>query len=109
MASFEAWLSTLSSFIYYPALPTLSKTLDFSVSKINLTITTYMAVATFALSLVGDAGDILGRRPVYLLILVTYFLANLATALSNSYPGLLGFRVMQALAISGTSTCPTAT
>lgn len=101
MVSYAAWFSTLSSFIYYPAIPTLSKVLGVSLSKINLTVTTYMAVATIAPTLVGDAADILGRRPVYVLTLSIYFVANLAIALSHSYSALLGLRVLQALAISG--------
>ncbi|KAJ5177144.1 chloramphenicol resistance protein [Penicillium canariense] len=70
MVSYAAWFSTLSSFIYYPAIPTLSKSLDVSVSKINLTVTTYMAIASIAPALVGDTADILGRRPVYILVLI---------------------------------------
>jgi MFS family permease len=101
MVSYAAWFSTLSGFIYYPAIPTLSKALGVSVGKINLTVTTYMSVATIAPTLVGDAADILGRRPIYMLTLSVYFVANLAIALSHSYSALLGLRVLQALAISG--------
>lgn len=101
MVSYAAWFSTLSSFIYYPAIPQLSQTLSVSVDKINLTITSYMAVAAVAPTLVGDAADILGRRPVYVVILSLYIVANIAIPLSNSYPALVGLRVLQALAISG--------
>ena len=104
MVSFAAWFSTLSSFIYYPAIPTLSTALDVSVSKINLTVATYMSVATIAPTLVGDAADILGRRPIYMLTLSVYVVANIAIALSHSYSALLGLRVLQALAISGSTT-----
>ncbi|KAJ5740562.1 chloramphenicol resistance protein [Penicillium malachiteum] len=102
MVSDAAWFSTLSSFIYYPAIPTLSKSLGVSVSKINLTVTTYMAIASIAPALVGDTADILGRRPVYILVLSIYGIANLAIALTTSYSALLGLQVLQALAISGT-------
>lgn len=101
MASNAAWFSTLSSFIYYPAIPALSKSLNESVGRINLTITTYMAIASIAPALVGDAADILGRRPVYILTLSVYFVANIAIALTKSYASLLGLRVLQALAVSG--------
>lgn len=102
LVSYAACLSTLSSFIYYPAIPTLSSVLHVPVSSINLTVTTYMAVATIAPTLVGDAADILGRRPVYVLALSTYFVANCAIALVREYEALMGLRVLQALAISGT-------
>lgn len=101
VVSFAAWFSTVSSFIYYPALHLLSKSLSVSVDKINLTITSYMAVATIAPTLVGDTADVLGRRPVYILVLSIYAASNIAIALSKTYKALLGLRVMQALAISG--------
>ena len=101
MVSYAAWFSTLSSFIYYPAIPALSSTLGVSIDKINLTVTTYMAVASIAPSLVGDTADILGRRITYLVTLSVYFVANLAIALTKSYSALLGLRVLQAFAISG--------
>ena len=106
MVSYAAWFSTLTSFIYYPAIHQLSQTFSVSVDKINLTITSYMAMATVAPTLVGDAADVLGRRPVYLIALVLYIGANIAIVMSNTYPALVGFRVLQALAISGTLFCP---
>ena len=101
MVSYAAWFSTLSSFIYYPAIHVLSQTLSVSVDKINLTVTSYMAVATIAPALVGDASDVLGRRPIYVVTLSLYLAANIAIALSKSYLALLSLRVLQALAISG--------
>ncbi|KAK8066477.1 hypothetical protein PG997_013224 [Apiospora hydei] len=102
VVSFAACFSTVSSFIYYPALHLLSESLSVPVYKINLTITSYMAVATIAPTLVGDAADVLGRRPVYVLVLTIYIVSNVAIALAKTYPALLGLRVLQALAISGT-------
>ena len=60
-----------------------------------------MAVATIAPALVGDASDVLGRRPIYVVTLSLYLAANIAIALSKSYLALLSLRVLQALAISG--------
>jgi MFS family permease len=101
IVAYAAWFSTLSSFIYYPALASLAQTFDVSVAKINLTVTTYMAVATIAPTLVGDAADVIGRRIVYLFTLAVYISANIGIALSETYPALLGLRALQALAISG--------
>lgn len=101
MVSYAAWFSTLTSFIYYPAIHQLSQIFAVSIDKINLTITSYMAVATVAPTLVGDAADVLGRRPVYMIALSLYMGANIAIVLTSSYPALLGLRVLQALAISG--------
>ncbi|KAL8801181.1 MAG: hypothetical protein Q9182_004629 [Xanthomendoza sp. 2 TL-2023] len=101
MVSYAAWFSTLTSFIYYPAIHQLAQTFAVSVESINLTITSYLAVATIAPTLLGDAADVLGRRPVYVLALSLYIGANIAIVLSNSYAALVGLRVLQALAISG--------
>lgn len=101
MVSYAAWFSTLSSFIYYPAIHQLSQLFCVSIDKINLTVTSYMAVATVAPTLVGDTADVLGRRPVYMISLSLYIGANIAIVLSNTYSALLGLRVLQALAISG--------
>ncbi len=101
MVSYAAWFSTLTSFIYFPAIHQLSQTFSVSVDKINLTVTSYMAVAAVAPTLVGDAADVLGRRPIYVVTLSLYVGANVAIVLSNSYSALLGLRVLQALAISG--------
>ena len=101
MVSYAAWFSTLCCFIYFPAIDALSQAFSVSVDKINLTVTSYMAVATVAPTLVGDAADVLGRRPVYVFALSLYIGANTAIVLVNTYPALLGLRVLQALAISG--------
>ena len=107
MVSYAAWFSTLTSFIYYPAIHQLAQTFAVSIDQINLTITSYMAMATVAPTLLGDAADVLGRRPVYMLALSLYIGANIAIVLSNSYAALVGLRVLQALAISGKLTIQT--
>ena len=69
MVSYAAWFSTLSSFIYCPAIHQLSQLFSVLVDKINLTITSYMAVATVAPTVVGDAADVLSCRPIYVIVL----------------------------------------
>ncbi|KAL8940037.1 MAG: hypothetical protein Q9211_002468 [Gyalolechia sp. 1 TL-2023] len=102
LVAYAAWFSTLTGYIYYPAIHQLAETFSVPVEKINLTVTTYMAVATIAPTLVGDTADVLGRRPVYVVLLSLYIGVNIAIVLADSYAGLLGLRVVQALAISGT-------
>jgi sugar phosphate permease len=101
LVSYAALFSTLSSFIYYPAIPSISRSLSVSVDQINWTVTSYMAVATIAPTLVGDAADLYGRRPIYVVALSLYLAANIAIAAVKTYPALVGLRVLQALAISG--------
>lgn len=98
MVSYTACFSTLSSFIYFPALQLLANSFSVSVAKINLAITCYMAVATIAPVLVGDTADIQGRRPVYIIILTLCVGSNVGMALAKSYAAHLGLRVVQAMA-----------
>jgi MFS family permease len=98
-----AWFSTLSSFIYYPSIPLIGKDLHLSIAQINLSVTTYMAVSAVAPSITGDASDIYGRRPLYLLTLSMYLVANIGLALQSSFIGLLLVRMLQSAGISGTS------
>ena len=107
IVAYAAWFSTLTSFIYFPAIQLLSEVFSVSVDKINLTITSYMSVATLAPTLVGDAADILGRRPVLLIVMTIYVGANVAIVLAKSYSALVGLRIIQALAISGKLNVPT--
>lgn len=101
MVAYAAAFSTLSSFIYFPALNQLAEALSASIGEINLTITSYMAMATVAPTLLGDTADVVGRRPTFLVALGLYVATNIATALSKSYAALLTLRLFQALAISG--------
>src|SRR4051812_45076770 len=48
LASFGAMFSTLSSYIYFPALVPMAHDFDVSVTLINLTVTCYLVVAGIA-------------------------------------------------------------
>lgn len=97
------WFSTLSSFIYYPVLSILSNDLHTSVAHINFTVTAYLAISGVAPSIVGDAADMFGRRPIYLITLSLYFCANIGIALQNDFVALLLLRMLQSAGISGKS------
>ena len=101
IVSYTASFSTLTSFIYFPAIHQLAQTFSVSIDKVNLTVTSYLAVATIAPTLVGDAADVLGRRPINVVTLILYIGVNVAIVLADSYGALLGLRLARALAISG--------
>ncbi|KAJ5583996.1 uncharacterized protein N7459_003796 [Penicillium hispanicum] len=100
--SFAALISPLSSSIYLPALTSLAREMDVSVSLINLTITTYLVFQGLAPSFVGSFSDSYGRRPAYIIAFVIYLGANLGLALQSSYPALLVLRCLQSSGSSGT-------
>jgi predicted MFS family arabinose efflux permease len=95
-------LGTLSSFIYFPAIPELANSLDVSVGNINLTITVYLIVAAVAPTIVANSADTIGRRPTVVACLGIYLGANIGLALSPSFAVLMCCRVIQAAGISGT-------
>lgn len=102
LVAFAASFSTLSSFIYFPAITPLANSLHTTPGKINLSVTTYMIVSAVIPSIVGSAADTSGRRPLFLLTLATYFVANIGIAVQSSFPALLMLRMLQSAGISGT-------
>lgn len=101
IAASVGWFSTVSSFIYFPAIPFIAKDLKVSVENINLTVTSYLIASGIFPSITGDVADLFGRRPVFIASLGVYFLANVALALQRSYGALFGLRMLQSAAISG--------
>ncbi|KAH6849740.1 major facilitator superfamily domain-containing protein [Chaetomium sp. MPI-CAGE-AT-0009] len=101
LASFGAMFSTLSSYIYFPALVPMASDLDVSVALINLTVTSYLVVAGVAPAFMGDLADQGGRRPAYILMFVLVVASNIGLALQRSYPGLFVLRMVQSAGASG--------
>ena len=102
IVAFAGMFSPLSSFIYYPAINALASGLQTSVESINLSITSYMIVSGILPSILGNAADQIGRRPVYVVAFVVYFIANVGLAIQNSFPALLVLRMIQSAGSSGT-------
>ena len=102
IVAFAGMFSPLSSFIYYPAINALANGLHTSVEAINLSITSYMVVSGVVPSLLGNAADQIGRRPIYIFAFIVYFIANVGLALQNSFPALLMLRMIQSAGSSGT-------
>ena len=103
IASFSAMFSGLSSFIYYPSITAISRSLHVSVELINLTITSYQVVSGIAPSILGDLADQSGRRPGCLIAFILYFSANVGLALQNSYSALVVLRCIQSAGASSMS------
>ncbi|KAK1546801.1 hypothetical protein CPAR01_00768 [Colletotrichum paranaense] len=100
-ASFSAMFSTMSSYIYYPAIVPISRNLKVSVSLINLTVTSYLIIAAIAPAFMGDMADQSGRRPIFFLMFVLMIGANVGIALQSPFPALLVLRMLQSSGASG--------
>jgi hypothetical protein len=103
LVTFGATFSPLSSFIFFPAINALSASLNVSVEKINLTITSYMIVAGIAPAIIGDMADFTGRRVVYLITMGIYCIANIGIALQKSWTALFLLRMVQSAGSAGAS------
>ena len=85
LAVFAGWFSTLSSFIYFPAMTSLALHLHTNIENINLTIPSYLLCAAIALAIIGFYADNAGRRPAYLASLTIYLAAKVGLALQTSF------------------------
>ncbi|KAK3991018.1 major facilitator superfamily domain-containing protein [Cladorrhinum sp. PSN332] len=102
MIAFASFVSPMTANIYFPALVPISRDLGVSVGLINLTLTTYMIFQAIAPTLVGDLGDMAGRRPAFIIAFIIYIAANLGLALQDNYAALLVLRAVQSAGSSGT-------
>ena len=101
IAASAGWFSTASSFIYFPAIPFLSRDLHVSVQKINLTVTSYLIASGVFPSIAGNAADQYGRRPVFIVSIGVYIAVNIGLAVQRSFAALITLRMLQSAAISG--------
>jgi hypothetical protein len=101
MVCLAGFFSPISAFIFFPAIPYLSKDLGVSVEALNLTITGFLVVQAIIPSVLGDLADQVGRRPTYLLVLTVYFLASIGLTAQKSYAGLFVLRMFQSAGSSG--------
>lgn len=87
------FLLPFSALTYYPALEYMATDLDVSLQLMNLTITVYLVVQGVVPAVLGVLADQIGRRPVYLLVLMVYVAACIELALQRSYAALVVLRM----------------
>lgn len=102
IAAFAAMFSPLSSFVFYPAITSIANDLGVTVTLVNLAITTYMIVSGITPAILGNAADNMGRRPIYILALSIYLVANIGLGAQSNYAALLVLRMVQSAGSSGT-------
>ncbi|KAL0472618.1 MFS transporter [Neurospora intermedia] len=101
MITFAGFISPMTANIYFPVLDAVARDLNVSISKANLTLTTYMIMQAFSPTLYGDFGDAAGRRPAFIISFIVYICANLGLALQKNYAALLVLRMLQSFGSSG--------
>lgn len=77
------------------ALPTIAADLDISESRLQLVAVSYTVTFGSLLIVFGRAGDVYGRRRLFLLGMTTFTLASLVTGLAGSELALIACRTAQ--------------
>jgi DHA1 family bicyclomycin/chloramphenicol resistance-like MFS transporter len=87
----------LSTDLYLPALPTMSKSLQAPVEQINLTLSAFFVMYSLGMLMWGPLSDRYGRKPILLIGLVVYVFASGICSVTTSVAALIAFRALQAL------------
>ncbi|KAH9965123.1 MFS general substrate transporter [Lactifluus volemus] len=104
IASYAGLFSPLTTNIYFPAIPVMSKEFHKSLELINLTVTLYMVMQGLFPMIWGTISDYWGRRPIMLACLTTLALSCVGLALvpTSSYWLLMLMRGLQAAGSAST-------
>ncbi|KAI9287228.1 major facilitator superfamily domain-containing protein [Umbelopsis sp. AD052] len=100
MAAVATFISPLTANIFLPAMNSMQESLNVSITEIKLGVTVYMIFQAISPSFWGAISDVWGRRPVYLSTLLVYVGACVGLAMTQSYPVLLVWRMIQAFGSS---------
>jgi len=89
--------ASISTDLYLPAMPAMSRSLHASEGLVELTISGYLVGFSFGQLLWGPISDRYGRRPSVAFGLVLMVIGSAGCALSASATAMIGWRVVQAL------------
>lgn len=90
-------LGPLSTDLYLPALPALTRDFSTEVAQVQLTLSVFLAGFALAQLAYGPLSDRFGRRPILLAGLVIYLGASVACMFAPSIETLIAARFVQAL------------
>ncbi len=90
-------LGPLSTDLYLPSLPAMTRQFSASVAEMQLTLSLFMVAFALAQLVYGPLSDRFGRRPVLLAGLLVYLLGSGLCLLADSMAALILGRVAQAL------------
>ncbi len=94
-------LSVLSLNMFLPSLANIAAALQADYSLVSLSVAGYLGVTAVLQLVMGPLSDRFGRRPVLLSALAIFILASLGCMLATDIRVFLGFRMLQAVIISG--------
>src|SRR5512136_2177924 len=86
----------LSTDLYLPALPTMSKNLQAPAEQINLTLSAFFVLYSVGMLVWGPLSDRYGRKPILLIGLSVYVFSSGLCSIATSVTALIVFRALQA-------------
>jgi DHA1 family bicyclomycin/chloramphenicol resistance-like MFS transporter len=98
-------LQPVTTDIYLPALPLLTRELSAPMRSAQLTMSALILAFGIAQLFWGPVADRVGRRPVLICGLLLYAAASLGCALAGSIGSLVGWRVLQGAAMAAAVVC----
>jgi DHA1 family bicyclomycin/chloramphenicol resistance-like MFS transporter len=98
-------LQPVATDVYLPALPLLTRALGAPMASAQLTMSALILAFGMAQLAWGPVADRYGRRPVLIVGLALFTLAGVGSMLATSIEMLLGWRVLQGVALGSTVVC----
>ncbi|WP_222853707.1 MDR family MFS transporter [Fodinicola acaciae] len=95
-----AVLSVLDNAIVGTSMPTIVRELG-GLDLISWVVTVYLLATAVSTPLWGKAGDLYGRKQVFLTAVAVFLVGSMLTGLSQSMPQLIGFRILQGIGAGG--------
>ena len=93
-------LAALDQTIVATALPTIVGELN-GLEHLSWVVTAYMLAATVGMPIYGKAGDIFGRRHVYIFAIAVFLLGSVLAGLAQDMTQLILFRALQGIGGGG--------
>jgi len=94
-------LGPVSTDMYLPSLPDISRALSASPAEVQLTLSAYLVAFAVGQITYGPVSDRCGRKPVMVVALVLFCATNLVCAVAPTIEVLIAARALQALGGSG--------
>ncbi len=98
-------IQPITTDLYLPALPGLTRELGASIAQAQLTLTALLLAFGVSQLFWGPLSDRFGRRPVLLVGMAAYVLASLGSAFSPSMDVLIIWRTLQGAAMGAAVMC----
>ena len=98
-------IQAITTDLYLPSLPLITSDLNSEVSQTQLTLSMLLVFFGLGQMLAGPISDKWGRRPTLMVSLALYSVSAIGAALSDSMSGLIFWRSLQGLFMSGSVVC----